>query len=684
IWVQSRSSFAHDEGTGANSHLIVVTRDITETKRREKELREKEARFRALFEQSPLALEWLSPEGVIQFANPATAELFGLHDPEDSIGFDVSLDPNAPDELKEAIRTKTPLRMKNVFDFGETGGNVQYDTEHRGVKHFDFNLIPLKDERNECFGFLFQIEDITERAVAEQALRDSEERLQLALEAGQLGLWDWDVQSNRVAYNDRAVTMLGYEPPMETARPEEYLQLVQPDYRESVEAHIQAHFRGEIPGIHLEYPALHRDGHAVWSLVKGRTVERDADGKPVRLIGTLQDITEQRTLQEKMMQAQKLESLGLLAGGIAHDFNNLLVGILGNADLALDDLSTLHPAHKCVQQIGHAATRAADLAKQMLAYSGKGRFVVEPVPPAALIDEMAHMMRVSISKKVTLRIDEPDSLLLVQADPTQLRQLIMNLLTNASEAIGDEVGVIRISTSAMELNREEIKTRFGEDSLPEGRYVHLEVRDTGCGMSEATLRRIFDPFFTTRFTGRGLGLSAVQGIVRGHHGALKVSSQPGEGTTFEIILPALEESESPHQQTTHPVARASSDPNGTVLLVDDDEAVRIVGSRMLRKLGYEVLTARDGREAVDLYRSGKNRISCVLLDLTMPVMDGEEAFNALRGIDPEVSVVLSSGFNEQEIHNRFAGRKVAGFVQKPYKMKALENVLQSVAADRAE
>ena len=409
------------------------------------------------------------------------------------------------------------------------------------------------------------------------------------------------------------------------------------------------------------------------------------EGKPPLLGGISLDVTElqrveeeRRKLEAQVQQAQKLESLGVLAGGIAHDFNNLLVGILGNADLALMDLSPASPARASIKEIEQSAVRAAELCRQMLAYSGRGKFLIEAVSLNDIVSEMTHLLEISISKKAVLRYNLAKNLPAIEADVTQIRQVIMNLIINASEALEEKSGVVAISTGLMRCDRAYLEMTWLNDQLPDGEYVFLEVADTGCGMDEVTRRRIFDPFFTTKFTGRGLGLAAVLGIVRGHKGAIKVYSEPGRGTTFKVLFPATTAMATPvgAEQPGGPSWRGQ----GTILVVDDEETVRAVAQRMLERMGFSVLTASDGREAVETFRAHDGvdggKIACVLLDLTMPHMDGEEAYRELRRIRAGVRVVISSGYGEQEIAQRFAGKGLAGFVQKPYRAEALAKCLR--------
>jgi len=387
---------------------------------------------------------------------------------------------------------------------------------------------------------------------------------------------------------------------------------------------------------------------------------------------------ERQELERQVLHAQKLESLGVLAGGIAHDFNNLLMAILGSADLAMSALPAASPARRDILEIEKASRRAADLCRQMLAYSGKGEFVVEPVNVDELIEDMLGMLNVSISKRAALRLSLA-KVPAIMADPSQIQQVMMNLIINASEAIGEESGIITVSSGTMHCSGEFLRETYIDEDIEEGQFVYVEVSDNGCGMSPEARERIFDPFYTTKFTGRGLGLAAVLGIVRGHHGAIKVYSEEGKGTTFKVLLPASD-SESRRTASSMKDEDYTWRGSGTILLVDDEEFVIEIGGRMLRHLGFSVLTARNGREALECYKASRDDIVCVLLDLTMPVMDGHEAYRELRTLNPDVCVVLSSGYNERDAIGQFNGKGLSGFIQKPYQMEDLRHVLHDVLA----
>ncbi len=539
-------------------------------------------------------------------------------------------------------------------------------------------------------GIIIYTELITERKQAELAILDSRQQLMDIIEFLPDATFVVDNDKRVVAWNRAIEEMTGvskenmigrgdyaYTIPFYGDRRPNLIDLLECDREElktkysnvykigealCAEAYTQAIYGGK--GAHIlavVAPLYDLAGH------KTGTIES------IRDITSFKHAEEERLAFEKqLLHAQKLESLGVLAGGIAHDFNNILMTIIGNADLAMMRMHKESPATENLLNIEKAAARAAELAKQMLAYSGKGKFVIESLDLNILIHEMLHMLEVSISKKAVLRQNLMPNIPAVEADATQIRQILMNLVINASEAIGDKSGVIAINTGCMDCDKSYLKNVWMDENISEGLYVYLEVSDTGCGMSKETLGKLFDPFFTTKFTGRGLGMAAVLGIVRGHNGAIKVYSELNKGTTFKILLPA---SNRPVEIFNSSISHDDWKGSGTVLLVDDEETVRGIGAEMLKELGYTVITACDGREAVRIFRDQPD-ISLVLLDLTMPHMDGEQCFRELKQIKPGIKVIMSSGFNEQEVTEKFMGKGLAGFIQKPYKLSTLHDILR--------
>ncbi|WLT31531.1 PAS domain S-box protein [Geothrix sp. PMB-07] len=432
----------------------------------------------------------------------------------------------------------------------------------------------------------------------------------------------------------------------------------------------QAHMEAALSGVHqrFEWTFLCANGRV--ALCQVNLTRLDHGNQPI-LHAIVRDMTAQRqaeaeraALERQLFQAQKMESLGVLAGGIAHDFNNLLMGVLGHAGLALEQLSPLHPAKRNLEAIQKAGQRAADLTRQMLAYSGRGQFVVRPLDLTAQVAEMLHLLEVSIPKSVLLNLDLHKGLPAISADATQIQQVIMNLVINAAEAIGEASGAITLSTGAQRLDTADLERMMMGGQVAPGLFVYLQVQDTGCGMDADTVSRIFEPFFTTKFTGRGLGLSAIMGIVRGHQGALEVDSVVGQGTAFKVFFPAqaLAAETAALPGLDVPVQLGQ----GMILVVDDDETVRAVARQALEWKGFQVVEAADGRVAVDLVQEHGGAIGLVLLDMTMPHLGGEGAYMEMRSLQPELKVILSSGYNEAEALSRFQGKGLRGFLQKPY------------------
>lgn len=530
-------------------------------------------------------------------------------------------------------------------------------------------------------GVVALVRDITERRNVETALRESEERFSLFMRHLPACAWIKDHDGKLLYINEYFQQAFGWEParcagmkdedlfPRQLAEALAEQDAVAISEERVVQGTHELPVRGETHTFETyRFPILRKNQPTLLGgIFVDRTKQRRAE-------------EERRRLEIQMLQSQKLESLGLLGGGIAHDFNNLLAGILGYADLALNDLPGDSPAAKSIREVIDASKRAADLCNQLLAYSGEGKFVVEAIDMSALVREMIHLLDVTISKKAKLKCSLAKALPAVECDATQLRQVVMNLLVNASDALGEETGRITVRTLARTCDLEYLsKTYLGED-LPEGQYVCVEVSDSGCGMDETTKARIFDPFFSTKFTGRGLGLAAVMGIVRGHRGAIMVDSGKGKGTVFTVLLPASDKAYTKGGVTTSDAVGWMG--TGTVLVADDEAVIRSVAATMLQKIGFEVLTARDGREAVDIFQEHAGEISALLLDLTMPALGGIEAYNEMKKAGLEAPVIFSSGYNKKAEIRLLAGDERLGFLQKPYQLSAVRREFRRLLPSR--
>ncbi len=523
--------------------------------------------------------------------------------------------------------------------------------------------------------------DITEQREQQRALEESELRFRTLWNGSPVGIRLTNAEGKTLFVNPRLLEM--YDCTLEEFSAELWRERVHPEDRERIITTRLEAIR-QVRDWRAEYRIVRRD-RSVRYVRATMAVLRSADSAFAGFVGTLEDLTEETVaraekaaLETQMHQAQKLESLGVLAGGIAHDFNNLLVGVLTNASMALMDLSPDAPAYETVRDIERAAQRAADLTRQLLAYSGKGRFIIEPLSLSELAMEMTQLLRTVVSKRARLHLDLHHDLPLVSGDATQLRQVVMNLITNASDSLGDGDGEIRLRTALVETLPVPLGTAVFGGPLGRGPHVLLEVADSGGGMDDATLQRIFDPFFTTKFTGRGLGLAATIGIVRGHDGAIAVTSHVGKGTTFSLYFPLG----AGVRRATPEVPAAALEGHGAILVVDDDEGVRAVARSLLQRHGFAVVLANNGQEAVEQFAAHRDQIRAVLLDLTMPVMGGEEALKHLRSADPAVRVVLMSGYSDVDVEGAFAGAGVSGFLQKPFRAVDVYQALAVALADR--
>ena len=383
---------------------------------------------------------------------------------------------------------------------------------------------------------------------------------------------------------------------------------------------------------------------------------------------------EKLALEHQFQQTQKLESLGVLAGGIAHDFNNILTIILGHCYIIDEDIDSELDQKTHVKQIERAANRAADLCRQMLNYAGKNTLVQSRVNLWLLVDENVKMLQSAIKKNVGIELDLKYSVPEITGDIAQIQQVVMNLIINAAEAIGDKNGTIKIGLKKTIVPADQAETDFfGTTTLP-GDYACLTVSDSGCGMDAETQKRIFEPFFTTKFTGRGLGMSAVLGIIKSHEGSLQLSSTPGVGTTFTIYFPSSGKSEAVEATQTAGSVH-STKASGTVLIVDDEESLRIIGSALLKAMGFSVMTASNGREALEIYRERGSGIDLILMDLLMPEMGGIDAYLLLREISPAIPIVICSGYGIEGMSEEFDNDEYTAALQKPYKLDLLRNTL---------
>ncbi|HJW74014.1 MAG TPA: PAS domain S-box protein [Geothrix sp.] len=661
---------------GNRERMLVAVRDIDTRKAAEAALFDAEERYRGLFNNFPNAIFWIgvleNGQFVLESVNPAQEKSLGMP-AERILGKPLSewlpleLATRLEGNYRRCLEAAQPITYEESEDIGS------------GLKIYQTLLVPIRNREGRIHRIVGTSTDITERRRSEEERQEQGRLFRLLFErSGDANLL---IDHNHfVDCNQATVEILGApdKPSVLGTHPSELSPPFQPDGRSSKEKADElialAHRQGSM---HFEW--LHRRMDGSDFPVEVLLTAIPWEGRQILHV-TWRDRTEvkraeeeRRHLEAQIQQAQKLESLGVLAGGIAHDFNNLLTAVLGNLNLAQFRLNPESPALPFLENAEKTVLKASDLTKQLLAYSGKGRFVVKPRDINDVVQEMTHLLQVSISKKALLRLHLTPGLPPVEADGAQLQQVVMNLVTNASEALGEQEGVISISTGLMTLDDAYIASAFPTQTLAAGPYVTLEVNDTGQGMSPEVMARIFDPFFTTKPTGRGLGLSAMLGILRGHHSGLKIYSEVGRGSSFKIFFPAAQGTTAPAEPEDLGDLQSLS---GTVLLVDDEPSVLDATRPALEALGLTVLTARDGQEALECFQQNPDAIDLVLMDLTMPRLDGREAFQSMRLIRPQVRVILSSGYNEQETIQLFVGKGLAGFLQKPYTLDALRTALR--------
>ncbi len=607
----------------------------------------------------------LKLDGTIEFWNEGAARLYGWtkqeaigHSAQSLLGTEF---PEAPDIIESKLINEGGWE-------GELG-----QTTRSGLHLVVSSRWALRrDLRGQPIGYLEISRDITESKQAEAAV---------ALMAGIVEFSDdaiisMDLNGTILTCNAGAERVYGHSAQEIAGRS---IEILLPPERVHEEREILHRLRQGERAEHFETVRVRKDGKQIQMSLTVSPVRNKA-GQVIGVSDIARDITGQKQFEEQLRQTQKLESLGVLAGGIAHDFNNLLTGIMGNASLLLNDTLPGSTSAAFADAIVRASERAADLTRQLLAYAGKGRFTMAPVDCSELVREINSLIDASVPKKVKLRLHLNDRLPAALADASQLEQLIMNLIINGAEAIGGNAGTVSVRTGVQYVNGAYLRNASGFlDEMEEGQYVTLEVQDDGCGMDEEIKSRIFDPFFTTKFTGRGLGLAAVRGIIRRHKGGLQMHTAPGEGTTFKVWLPAAQGGVAPSKADLT-TARKDLRGKATILVVDDEEMVRNLAKAILERFGYTVLVAEDGQQAIEIVSKAGDQLAAVLLDMTMPILSGAETLVHLKRMAPGLPIIASSGHSEITARAGFGNDDLAGFVQKPYTSTRLAEAVKEVLA----
>lgn len=652
---------------GRRKGLIKVGRDITERKRIENELVRSQRNFETLFESMKDMILILDPEGRIIHVNDSVTDRLGYS--QDQIKderFDFILNPW--DLIKYEISLESIIQGKadcsTIALISEKGEPV------------DVENTMIYGEWDKKPAIIWISRDISE-------LRLSEKKFSTAFNSNSAVMAISTVNEGRyLDVNSSFIRLSGYTREEIVGKSSMDLGIFNnPEDREKIKQIFLKN--GCVRDFESKLRA--KDGSILHGIL---AMDRFTLGNEPCWLTVMTDLTELRKaeaekleMERRLLHAQKLESLGVLAGGIAHDFNNLLTGILGNLDLALLSIPSGSLAGTRIEQAIQASYRAEELTRQMLAYSGKGRFEIRPVNISRIVRENAELFRASITRTVTLDLAIQDDLPFIEADPGQIQQVIMNLITNAAEATGLNPGVINLRTDVMECSSRYLASSRLDEKPEPGIFAYIEVTDNGCGMDEETVSRIFEPFFTTKFTGRGLGMAAVLGIIRSHKGAILIDSKPGNGSTFRVLFPVPGELNGSAVKNTSGAGISDSAKPGhnvTVLVVDDEDPVRELCVDFLRIFGFRTLSASNGKEAVEIFRNHSDEIACVILDLTMPGLDGAGTFRELRRIRPDSRVILSSGYSEYEATAIFANQGLAGFIQKPYRIAVLQEKIQTV------
>jgi len=677
-WIKINAVPQFRDGEAKPYQAYVTFEDMTSEHRARVALQESEQLLQQVFDILPIGLWIADAKGRLLSGNPAGIRIWGaepLVDQGDYGVFKARRLPSgkeiAPDDWALAHTVNEGVTVVDELLEIET-----FDGYRKVIMNY---TAPVLSKDGTVQGAVVVNQDLTETQQAQEENRLLAELVSLS----PVSITVHDFEGNFLFANTKTLEMHGYSR-------EEFMELglrrldteesaaLAPERMQTIREKGQASF---------DVTHRRKDGSTIPLHVEVRTISW---GGEEAILSMATDISERLRLEREMielerrlMHTQKLESLGVLAGGLAHDFNNLLMAVIGNLDMALAELSAASPAHTSIEEALQAARGATDLTRQILAYSGRARLEKRIINLSTLVGENADMLRVAVPRNVTLEDDLPADVPPIVGDHSQLQQVVMNLITNAAEAIGTKAGVVRVSTGRADCDEDYLARSRLEEKPSPGGFVWLEVSDTGSGMDEATEERIFEPFFTTKFTGRGLGMSAVLGIIRGHEGALMIDSAPARGTVIRVLFPesaasiagylpraaATESSEA--QDRAHAI-------RGTVLVVDDEEAVRNLCTRMVCHFGFEVRQAANGLEALRAIGAASDEIAAVILDLTMPTMDGLTALSRIRHLKPKLPVILSSGYAREDVTERCAANRPAGFIQKPYRLETLRQELARV------
>jgi PAS domain S-box-containing protein len=571
-------------------------------------------------------------------------------------------------------REKVLASARSVLSTGEAG-ELQYRIiRPDGAVRFVHSVFEaLRNDQGIAVRIVGATQDITEQVKARELLRESEERLRNAERIAHIGNWTLDLKTRYLSWSEEVFRIFGQPADFKLSY-EGFIESIEPQDRDRVD-HWVGSCLAEKRVSSIEYRIARPNGH-LRTVSCTSEVLVDEEGTPIRLFGTCQDVTDVRREQEESFARQKLESMGTLAAGIAHDFNNLLGGVLGQAELALKELETGSAPEEALKTIREVALRGSEIVRQLMIYAGKESEPVGPVDLSRTVAEMVELLKVSVSKHAQLVIDLGQDLPAVRANAAQIRRIVRNLVTNASQAIGNRDGVIRVSTRRMAAARN-AALAYG---TAERDYLELEVADNGCGIPQEMQSKVFDPFFTTRPAGHGLALAVVQGIVRNLGGTIHLASETGRGTTFLVLVPCApttaEETAVPRSSAAEPAFVELLE--ATILVVEDEDVLRQAVAKMLRRIGFEVMEAANGSAAIDLLRSEGSRIEAILLDLTIPGPSSQEVLAEAAQGRPDLKVILTSTYSEEMAAASMGSPIIRSFIRKPFPLQDLVETLRNV------
>jgi len=660
-------------------YIIAAVRDLTGHKRAAQLIKESEQRFRLLGD-SILHKVWTAePDGTLDYVNARALEYSGLTKEEALKA--VWQEAVHPDDLPVCVeRWEKSLATGEYYEVEFRLRNANGDYRwHLG------RATAGRDADGKIIKWFGTNTDINDKKMAEESLRKSEERFQLAARATNDVLWDWDIVTDKIWLNESIQTVFGYSLDEVEDRFELWRGGIHPEDTEAIQQSIYRFLDGDGQVWTGEYRYARADGSYA-AVIDRRILLRDEQGKPLRMLGSMQDISERRQVEqslleseERLRQSQKMEAIGTLTGGVAHDFNNLLTAILGNTQLALRDLQPEDPMYRRLFEIERAGNRAAKLTRQLLAFSRRQHLERKVVNLNDSICDITKLLRRIIGEDVEVSVKYADKISTVFADAGQIEQVVMNLAVNARDAM-PQGGKLTIETNDVELDKNYCRQY---PYVQPGKYVQIRVSDEGCGMDEETKARIFEPFFTTKEIGKGtgLGLSMAYGIVKQHDGHINVYSEVGYGTSFKIYLPVYDKAvEKEKQQVKLPFFGGTE----TILVAEDEEALRDLAKDVLEARGYTVLLAKNGEEAVKLYAENRERIDLLLLDIVMPRMGGAEVFEQIRALGGDLPVVFMTGYSSETVQNRFVKQYElfvgadAAIIQKPYSVELIERKIREV------